>query len=1135
MDFFKEFEKIKSSDSLPEEKFIVDGRKINVPQALANIGVRNDNHAETVEFEMQRYFDGIDLSEHLLHIDFINAGSEADSYLVETVTSTSEKINFIWNISNKVTKYKGTVKFALRFSTVSEEEKVIYAWHSEIAQFNVLDGLSVTSSISEQYPDLLQQWENRMKELDDKINNVSKEVNSKLLNTNSDFNIFVEEKKKLFNDNFEEKKDLYNQNSVSKLEKYNSNSEEKLKIFNDNADEQKELYNQNHLQKIDEIKALNVYTKEEVDYMMNDKMDKPYVPLTINDNTTIENTLSGNFKIDSIEGNCYQDSLENVSPSPERNIPIISKKIDITVPSENVFDLQTESNTDLIPEEGTYKSIAVHQLKPSTEYKIGFESVNIPAKTNLTLRVKNNSGTIICNIYTFFNMESTAKIEQGVESTFTTDSTGNVSFEYNCMVNLSNTIETYREYWYTKITNGIYLYENKPNIKAVELRSLKESVNLWDAKFMRFTENNDIVGKIWGSTLGNVKDVLPWLKPNTVYTLDCVIEKINNATNTTVVNLLSKALNLYRINHATLPNVNVIMINSTEVLQEGDSIMARKKFTTPADLTDVKVICYTERYLDNAGNDYFSKVAFRNIMLIEGTSVPSSYVPCTVRDYKIVDPVNKKSYIERNVKNIKLTSSNGFYKSGFGGIETILSDTFLGNTDKHSNCFCTLFKHDSMNNGLPDANCWRLSQRYLQFNNPDFNEKELWSAWVDTVNLEFQYRLATSITEEIEYLESDTSEFGVSSQDSTSPSPNIKSEIEKVEILNIKACAKNMFNPQGLSGGEIVKFNGVECYKYIDKTNNFIFDFSYNNIARQFVFTTRIFREDGATNMTNMHFKYSDGTKTTMQIQNVNQLYTFTSDPRKILKGIEGNYSYAKVCYIDLSVTQLEESDIATEYEPYKETVINHTLANPLMKCGDIVDTIDLNKLERKNNIYKEDITTLTINSVDNVGSYNHKNTTNRFYNLNKFSIAKSSTLYRNVYSTILPYVSSVWTKDEIGITINARNQVHVCLPNLILGISENDSSEDRKIKLDNYIKSLKGTGNEYIYYALETPTTEPLEPELVEKIKQLKTYGSVTHVIITGKVKPTINGRYPKDVLLAQQKLEIKLINLQTEVIKNV
>ena len=71
--------------------------------------------------------------------------------------------------------------------------------------------------------------------------------------------------------------------------------------------------------------------------------------------------------------------------------------------------------------------------------------------------------------------------------------------------------------------------------------------------------------------------------------------------------------------------------------------------------------------------------------------------------------------------------------------------------------------------------------------------------------------------------------------------------------------------------------------------------------------------------------------------------------------------------------------------------------------------------------------------------------------------------------------------------------------------------------------------------YVLENPVTEPLEPELLEILKQLKTFNPRTNIIVDGDVKPTINAKYPKDLTLAQQKLETKLLNLQTEVVKNV
>lgn len=858
-----------------------------------------------------------------------------------------------------------------------------------------------------------------------------------------------------------------------------------------------------------------LYTQSEVDYLLADKMDKPYESIKISDNTTLNDCLDGNLKIDSIEGNCYQEIRDNVVPTPSQETEIISKKIKVKKMPSNLFNMEIEGNIDLITDEGTYKSIAEHQLKPNTGYKISFSSVEVPAKANLSLRIKTSGGTVICNVYTFFNMGSTPKTEAGVENTFTTDATGKILFEYNCMVNLSSTIETYKEYWYTQITKDIKLYENvEPVEEVVELRSLKESQNIFDINIFLAQEEKIFEGN---PNFGLAKTLILTLKPNTVYTA-------NSNANGDLAGNADISRSLY------FADVNDVLLNGNDC-----AVFDGKNVTKPTNASgQLKVVLFIER--ENA-QQFINGEAW--VQIVEGTTVPTSYVPPTVRDYKIVDHVNKRSYIERNViqKNLADLIPQKVEHTKF--IATYVYTTKPeGKESSWNNIFCNsfaIYPYSGFPTDIKEGIHVSNYGIYVVLDDKrNVTTIEEYKEWIKDNPIIVNYQVTNPTTEEIPYIESDISEFGVSSQDSTSPSPNIKSEIEQVEILNIKACAKNMFNPLDLSGGEVVIYNGVECYKYVDKTNNFIFDFSHNNIARQFVFTTRIFREDGATNMTNMHFRYSDGTKTTMQIQTVGQLYTFTSDPNKILKQIEGNYSYAKVCYIDLSVTQLEVNDTATAYEPYQENGFSHTLAKPLVKCGDKADTIDLVNLARKNNIYKEDLTTLTISSTDNNGMYNHINTTNRFYNLNVSSNAKASPTHQNVMSSILPYVQCVWLYDKTGITINYQ-QVHISLPNLLLGISEIDSSVERTKKLDAYIKSLKGTENEYIYYAVEEPTAEPLEPELVEKLKLLKTYGPITHIIITGKIKPTINGRYPKDILLAQQSLETKLLNLQTEVIKNV
>ena len=72
---------------------------------------------------------------------------------------------------------------------------------------------------------------------------------------------------------------------------------------------------------------LKMYTKEEVDYLLADKMDKPYTSIEITDDITLSDCLDGNFKIDKIKGNTYQTVEENIVPTPSRPVPINSRKV----------------------------------------------------------------------------------------------------------------------------------------------------------------------------------------------------------------------------------------------------------------------------------------------------------------------------------------------------------------------------------------------------------------------------------------------------------------------------------------------------------------------------------------------------------------------------------------------------------------------------------------------------------------------------------------------------------------------------------------------------------------------------------------------------------------------------------------
>ena len=479
-------------------------------------------------------------------------------------------------------------------------------------------------------------------------------------------------------------------------------------------------------------------------------------------------------------------------------------------------------------------------------------------------------------------------------------------------------------------------------------------------------------------------------------------------------------------------------------------------------------------------------VRYKNIMLVEGTTVPSTYVAPTVRDYKIVNHSNKKSWIERNVKNIRLTSSNTFMQSGFGGMETQLLDAFHENTATNR-AFCTLFDHDSANNGLPDANCWRMSKQYLQFNYPEFNSVEKWRGWIDTVNLEFQYRLATPVIEEIPYDENDNSELGESFQDTISPSPTIFSDIEYVDRIEIKTIGKNYFDIEKARNLENWKPSNQGGYSYfkiqVKKGQKYILH--YNNILEPGLgFYIGLVNNKEGSNISNWiyHNSLQDLVTNSLSFTAKYDYVSFQISSNSILRALNK--------LIDL---QLEESDIATTYEPYQETAISYQLSKPLLKIGDYTDVINLSDLSRINNCLYEDISNFNI-----VGGTEYENMKGVYFCI---AIPNANNARKTSTPVICNTISKMTSRfDCNGMGIYGGVNIDINFKDIYITPPYSNA------KVKEFFKNV----NTKIAYVLKEPTTEPLESGLLEIIKSLKTFSPVTNILIK-KIEPTLNCRFNK------------------------
>ena len=88
---------------------------------------------------------------------------------------------------------------------------------------------------------------------------------------------------------------------------------------------------------------------------------------------------------------------------------------------------------------------------------------------------------------------------------------------------------------------------------------------------------------------------------------------------------------------------------------------------------------------------------------------------------------------------------------------------------------------------------------------------------------------------------------------------------------------------------------------------------------------------------------------------------------------------------------------------------------------------------------------------------------------------------------------------------------INLKFSNSRLGIEQGTPTEQKRTAFNNYIKYLLDTGMTIqCSYVLENPVTESLEPELLEILRQLKTFNPCTNIIVDGVVKPIINAQYP-------------------------
>lgn len=177
-----------------EPRFTIDAdsRTITIPpvwdtNGIGTLGVVGDEAAEVVFFEIDRFFDGVDLSTCNCEIEWRNSIAMTNPNAPGAITARSyglwkdfddSKVIFGWVVSSDMTKIAGQVQFAVRltqFVTEKDEDgndyqKLVFNFNTQPAYIQIKGGLGLDydSTKTEKYDTL---WKSRSAVYSGVVNN----------------------------------------------------------------------------------------------------------------------------------------------------------------------------------------------------------------------------------------------------------------------------------------------------------------------------------------------------------------------------------------------------------------------------------------------------------------------------------------------------------------------------------------------------------------------------------------------------------------------------------------------------------------------------------------------------------------------------------------------------------------------------------------------------------------------------------------------------------------------------------------------------------------------------------------------------------------------------------------------------
>ena len=128
-----------------------DTRTMIIPETERIFGVMSDEKGERKYFRCKRFVgNGIDLSKLDLRVIYQNASgleSGKDKYIVtDLATDGEDYVTFSWELSRKVTAYKGIISFIVCAIKIGTDGIITNEWNTTLENGIVLDGLEVSGT-----------------------------------------------------------------------------------------------------------------------------------------------------------------------------------------------------------------------------------------------------------------------------------------------------------------------------------------------------------------------------------------------------------------------------------------------------------------------------------------------------------------------------------------------------------------------------------------------------------------------------------------------------------------------------------------------------------------------------------------------------------------------------------------------------------------------------------------------------------------------------------------------------------------------------------------------------------------------------------------------------------------------------